>query len=165
MAKRWLNDGNYPIEQLNDALSNDDFKSEKEFCDYIEANIKLFCRDVIGVEYKEHQREFNITGHKDNRRIKNNKRLDFLITTQTGEKIAIECKNPKYISELCAGLGQVLSYIFLFESAGHQISKYVIVSTRIDWILPLTIQRFNLPISFVTMDKNRVLTWLQQKQP
>lgn len=155
-----MDDGFYHFSSISTAL-NDNFESEKDLCNFIEANISDFCEDTLGVEYLSHTREYSL--FKSRRSRKGCKRLDFLINSKCGKSIAIECKRPTYISELCAGVGQVLSYMVLFRDQNKPIDRFIIVSSKIDWMLPLVIGTFHLPIEFIAIDKEKSLTWQGQK--
>lgn len=147
-------DGNYDLPEVKVALDND-FSSEKELCDFIESHMEDFCHDFLGVELATYKREY-LVFQKANRGRKNNKRIDFLIVTKCGQSIAVECKNPKQPgSELAAGIGQVMSYICLFEALEQKIDRYLILSTKVDFIIPMMIRKFNLPIEFYATDKKK----------
>jgi len=158
MADLKLKDGDYEINQILDSLKKD-FNSERELCEYIEANIASFCKDCLGVTYKSHIREKPLSQLTSKRSIKGNKRIDFLIITSDNERIGIECKNPKYQSELSYAVGQCLTYLTLFELMGEPISRMAIVATKIEPSLTFTIDKFNLPILFIAMDKDKTLTY------
>lgn len=155
-----MEDGFYHFGEVNQVLENS-FKSEKDLSDFIESNINDFCTDTLGVEYQSHKREYPL--FTANRNKKGCKRLDFLIQTKCGKSIAIECKHPTYISELCAGVGQVLSYIVLFRDINKPIHRFIIVSSKIDWMLPAVVGTFHLPIEFIAIDRKKSLTWQGQK--
>jgi hypothetical protein len=155
-----LDDGLYEFNALKQALENS-FNSEKELCAFIERNIDNFTNE-LGYKYHSHQREYPLLNWT--KKSKGSKRLDFLIKTKCGKLIAIECKHPKYISELCAGIGQVLSYITLFKHHNKNIDKFIIVSSKIDDLVPAVISEFNLPISFIALDKFKVLLWQGQRK-
>lgn len=148
-------DGHYDLSEIVNSLE-DDFENEKALCDYIELNIKVFCEECLGVKYKEHRREYPL---KEGRRVKGNKRIDFMIVTEENQRIGVECKKPKYGCEVSAAIGQALMYLTLFEHMGRPLSIIVIVSTRIEWSLPFTIDKFNLPIKFIGFDKHKSLTY------
>lgn len=152
-----LPDGNYLFREIKEALQVP-FESEKDFCDYIELNIDNFCRDCLGLQHKSHKREYQIGGK--NKKFKGSKVVDFFIHTECGQYIALECKHPKYISELAAGLGQSLGYLTLFELNEQRVDKLIIVSTKLDWYLPAIVRKFNLPIGFIALDKSKHITYL-----
>lgn len=149
-------DGPYVFEDIQNELSHD-FRSESELCDFIEDNIQVFCLDELGVIYASHKREHPVV--KSRKRIKGLRRLDFLIKTRAGENIGLECKVPLYPSGLPAGIGQILSYRILMDLAGTPINRFVLVSSKMDIVVPMMIQAFELPIEFIAMDKKRSLTW------
>jgi hypothetical protein len=150
-------DGDYGLKDAIEALSND-FVSEKELCDFIESNIVLFCEECLGVEYRSHVREKRLFTNKS-RGHKGNKRIDFLVVTKDNRRIGVECKNPKYTSELSSAIGQCLTYLTLFEIMGEPVSKMCIVASKIEPELLLTIDRFNLPVGFVAIDKSKTLVF------
>jgi hypothetical protein len=152
---RRYQDGNYDLNDVYNSLSND-FACEKEFCDYIESHIQEFCEDCLGVSYKSHRREYPLSSGK---RIKGTKRIDFLIVTDKNERIGVECKAPKNPSELSFGLGQCLTYLTMFEIMGKTLNRIVLLSTKIDHPVPFTIDKFNLPITFIAFDKQKFLTY------
>lgn len=149
-------DGDYPIGSIKDCLE-DSFQSEKDLCDFIELNIDKFVKDCLGLELKSYKREYPLFV-KAGRKVKGNRRIDFLIFTRCGKRIGIECKKPSYDSELSSGIGQILSYIALFDSMDFILDKVVLLSTKVDYVIPLVISKFNLPIDYICMDKNKHLT-------
>lgn len=160
MQEKEYKDGFYGMADAKEALCNH-FVSEKELCDYIELNMPLFCKDVLGVELKGYKREYALT--HTGRRSKGSRRVDFLIATTCGQVIAVECKDPHYEhSELTTGVGQLMSYICMFEMIEQKVDRYILVSTKLDFIVPLLIKRFGLPIEFIGMDKDKHLTLVNQ---
>lgn len=149
-------DGDYDLIEVKDALSKD-FQSERELCDYVEDNIILFVKDILGLEYEKHAREFPLATTK--KRYRGSKRIDFYIITKCGQRIGVECKDPRNGNELAAAVGQCLSYITLFELNEKPIDRMVILSTKIDSCLPLILNKFNLPLDFICMDKSKHLTY------
>lgn len=145
-------DGSYHYDQLKEAFAND-FTSEKDLCAFIKDHIKEFARDIAGIELASFRTEysFGIT----QRRILHSRRIDFLLVSDKGERIGIECKHPHYQSELSAGVGQCLGYIALFEAVGTPLNRMIIVSSKIDTTITMIIHKFNLPISFVVMDRGK----------
>lgn len=150
-----LPEGLYKYDDLKDVMCSD-FTSEKELCDYLEKYISDFCGDFLDVQYKSHERECKLI--KTNRsRFKGNRRVDFLIKTQDGRNILIECKNPVYLCELSNALGQCLSYISAFVNSGIKIDRTILLSTKIDHLTTQIITDFNLPVEFMVMDKTKCL--------
>lgn len=151
-------DGLYHIHDLHSALEQS-FKSEKELCQFIEINIDKFTEE-LGYTYQSHEREYPLQGIRRQR--KGTKRIDFLIKTQCGKALAIECKHPTYNCELSAGIGQILSYITIAEQYNRGIDKFYMVSSALDYVAPSIIAKFDLPITFIAMDKTKSLTWQHQ---
>ncbi len=152
-------DGKYRLDEIINVLE-DSFKTESELCQYLELNIQQFCREDLGIEYKSHQREVQIV--RSRLRVKGNRRMDFVIKSKCGKTIVLECKVPKYGSSLSEAIGQVLTYITLCESTERGIDEFVILSSKLDYSVPLVLSRFNLPITFIALDKKRSLKWLGQ---
>lgn len=148
-------DGDYKLRDVIDSLGND-FLSEKEFCDFIEANIKLFCLECIGVKLQRYKREYQINKSIP-RQHKSSKRIDFVIWSECGKIIGVECKAPRNSEGISSAIGQSLTYIAMMEIADVRIDHFFIVSTKIDLVLPLVISRFNLPIGFIAVDKTKYL--------
>lgn len=161
MTKQGYKDGEYTYEELETAI-HCDFSSEKELCDYIESHMADFISDCLGFELKKYKRECPIAGH--GRRVKGNRRIDFYIETVCCKRIGVECKHPFYQAELSSAIGQCLTYITLFERMEKPIDSIVILSTKIDWVLPSVISRFNLPIGFIAFDKSKFVKLLGDRR-
>lgn len=111
----------------------------------------------MGYELESYIREYPLV--KGLRaKVRGNRRIDFLIITKCGKRIGIECKAPKFRSELSYALGQALTYLTAFENVGKPLDKIFILATKIDPILPTVIQRFNLPVGFIAFDKDKHIT-------
>lgn len=152
-----LPDGFYYEDQLHSVIDKNAFSSEKELCSFIEQNIFEFTNE-LGLKYKSHKREYALAGYR--RWVKGSRRLDFVINTMDGKRIAIECKRPSMRCELAAGIGQLLSYITIFERMERPIDRFILVSSLFDPAVPEIISRFNLPIEYIVMDKTKALTWV-----
>jgi hypothetical protein len=142
----------YQKEILN-YLNKDDFKNERHFNDYLEHNIELFCKQCLGVEYKSHVREYPLISIE-----RKTKKVDFLVESMCGKSMLLECKTPKFISELHSAIGQLLSYGSLFKSnSGSLPDKLILASSTFDSNLIDVIKDFNLPITLVGLDKSNHL--------
>ena len=151
-------DGDYVFTELDVRnVMSLDFKSEKELCDYIEDHINLFCIVVLSDIYISHKREYQISEYSKCRK---NKRLDFYIECEK-YRYVIEVKNPIYKSELQAGVGQVLSYIVLLENKSMKVDKYIIVTTKYDELVAISIEKFKLPIDLVIFSKSKYLRYVR----
>jgi hypothetical protein len=146
-------DGFYDISELTDTLSKD-FDNERNICDFIETNIDLFTKDCLNYELMSYEREYQIV-KGTRKRIRGNRRIDFLIKTKCGKNIGIEVKHPRGTSELSNAVGQCLTYLTLMEIQGTFLDKIIIVSSKIDFVLPLVITKHNLPIEFFGFDKSK----------
>ena len=145
------------INTAKSLFNGDDFKNERELCDFIEFNIELFCKGCLGVELKSYTREYPIqTNGRSHKQSKGIRRVDFYIISKCGLSIAVECKHPTYAhSELSASVGQALSYISIFKEYKTPIDKMFIVSSKSDYIIPQMIKDFNLPLEFVCINKKQ----------
>lgn len=130
----------------------DEFKNEKEYQDYIENNITLFCKDVIGMgEYISHKtnksiQKQNFGGTKE--------RADFIIKGTKGVCI-VELKYPKNdFCELRNSIGQCLHYYVVAE-ANINFDKMCIVSPVFDQRIFNIVKRFNLPIELYYLTKEK----------
>ncbi len=152
-----LIDGQYNFRDIKKHFNSaSDFKSEKELCDYIEDNIKVFCLD-IGINYKTHERESYITKHL---RFANSKpKIDFLIQDQDGEYILLEVKKPRYQREAVIAISQILEYTVIAEREGLKVKKSYILTTKCENDVIEVIQRFNLPIDLILFSKKRLAIW------
>lgn len=140
------------IKECEHLFNKKEFKTEKDLCDYLELNIKVFCKS-IGIDYCSHQRESYI---KD--RVcfgKNTPRVDFFIKEKNGGYVILEIKNPKNLNaEGNQAISQVLSYIMIAEKAKKKINKTIILTTNLSKNMMQIITRFNLPIEVVLFSKN-----------
>lgn len=150
-------DGLYDAGQLRQAFSSD-FVREKDLCKFIEENIEEFARDIAEIDLAEYKREYGFG--RTQRRFKHSRRIDFLLISKSGERIGVECKHPSSESETTAAIGQCLGYIALFEGAGTPLNRMIIVSSKMDVAVPLVITKFNLPLSFVVMDKGKMAKYI-----
>lgn len=153
-----LLDGKYLYKEIEDHFNSaDDFKTEKELCDYIELNIKAFCED-IGIHYQNHARETYIT--KIKRFGANKPKIDFLVKDKQGKKTLIEVKNPKNLQrEINRSIAQMLDYYIIAEENGHEIDKAYIVTTKCNPSFIKIVQRFNLPIGLILISKSKLAVW------
>ena len=160
---RNMKDGLYEFSDVVGCLEKP-FKSEKDFCDYIELNIELFCNDILGVSYLSHKREYIVHGGHTRvngvaHKIKGTRKIDFVIKSIDGQIIGVECKDPFFESELINGIGQILSYLAFMELNEKPANRIILLSTSIHPMIPHIIRRFSLPIEYIVMDKNKSLTW------
>lgn len=152
-----LPDGDYEMSEVMVHLRQRDFKNEKDLCDYIELHIEEFCLDCLGLKYKAHTREYKVA--QGRRNIKGTKRIDFLIISEDGQKIGLECKHPTVPSEVSYAIGQALTYLVILERMKEPLDKIFIVTTMLDWPLPFVIDRFNLPVGLIGFDKQKFVTF------
>lgn len=136
----------------------EEFKSEKEMCDYIDFYAKEFAEDILGIEYGSHKREYYLG---KNLRYEKNKgtlpHADFLFVSSTNEAILIECKFPYCpFAQLNAAIGQVLAYFCLARKNGVKISRICVVTTKSHDMLHEIIKEFHFPIEVCIINKSQV---------
>lgn len=151
----------------SNAISVEDFKSmtsgwstESEFVDFIEVNIERLCTDILGGDYKSHQREWALM---EQRMFGGNKpRIDMMIELKDGRRIGIECKRPKNsYSELSSVVSQLMCYSTIAEDNGLPMDEMYLLTTQYHNIVDRVIKRFNIPIKVVIFSRNKRLesTW------
>lgn len=128
------------------------WKTEKEFVDFIELNIELFTREIIGAEYLLHKREWYLS---DIKRFGANKpRMDLMIETKDFKRVGIECKLPtQSFSDLSRTMSQLLAYGVIAEGNNRPFHKMYILTTQYDQVLEQVIQKYELPIDVVVFSK------------
>jgi hypothetical protein len=145
--------GNTNAEKWSSILNNkSEFKSEKQYQDFIENNILLFCKDVLELG--------NYVSHKTNKSIQKNifggsiERADFIIKG-TLKTAIVELKYPKNdFSELRNSISQCMHYIVVAENNHIEYDKICIVSPVLDKRMFDIIKRFNLPIELYYLTRN-----------
>jgi len=142
-------DGFYQPNQMT-KVEFSKFESERHMKDFIIQNLDFFANDILGIKFKSFENEFKISDGQKKR-----KSIDLLIHSVTGEKIAIELKNPTYKSELQSALGQCLTYMTALDISGQKIDRMVLVSSVYDFLVPITISKMKLPVEFVVMDMDK----------
>lgn len=135
-------------------FTKDDFISEKEVCDYIDNNARAFANDVLRVEYKSHDREFNLNGTR--RGINGaTPQIDFVFRSLKGEIIFVECKFPvSPFAQLNSAIGQILAYNLYARSKGLNANRLCIISTGYHESIQLVILEYKLPIEFIVINKD-----------
>lgn len=137
-------------------LDYGDFSSEKEMCDYIELNHKVFCEDILEERFVSYDREWHVglPIKRGPRRL----HVDFRFETDKSKNILVECKNAKssYI-EVRNAISQLMSYVVSAESEGIKIDRCVFVSNRYDHVVTMMIRRYNLEIEYILFKRNQMM--------
>jgi len=131
------------------------FKNEKEFCDYLELNIRSFCEEDLNVKLAAYKREFLVDSLRSERGFIG-KKADFLIASTNGQNILIECKSAKYDS--LKAIGQLLMYKRLLLKRGIVVDRMVIVCSFFCEDLGGVVTDFKLPIELFFMDKDKCIS-------
>jgi len=140
------------VEMSKFLKDTDDFKTEKELCEYIEINMEIFCEEILGGKLKRYQREWYLTKLK--RFGPNKPRIDFFVELEDGREIGIECKNPKFVfSELVKAISQLLVYGIIAEENNCKLDELVLVISKYDDYFIKVIRRFKLPLRVFVLSK------------
>lgn len=161
MAELKLADGDYGIEDLNGVFGSQEFRNEKELCDFVEANIDAFCME-LGISMAAYERESYITRiatfGKGNR-----PRVDFLIKETGGGVTLVEAKHPRNLyREVNMAISQILDYILIAEKEGIKVNKAVILTSACNRQVLEIIKRFELPIDVVLISKDAIAVWQKE---
>jgi hypothetical protein len=141
------------VPEISNICFNNDFVSEKEFCNWVETNIAALCGDLFNEIAITYQREYGFPSLSGK-----NRRVDFLIQTASGKNILFECKVPKFVTaELTKAVGQLLSYKILLEERSVKVDLMVLVSSKYCPYVPKMIEKNLLPIEYVVIDKSKSL--------
>lgn len=137
---------------------SNDFKNERELCNYIEDNIKLFCSEVLLDNFVSYMREYHFVsenkfrGKGFPRKGQNNIRIDFMIRCKNN-LYAIEVKNPiQKLTELSRTIGQLMLYEEMLEEKNIN-AKIVLVSSKHDEIISKLIAKHNLNYRYILFNK------------
>lgn len=142
---------NWKTVVLNPKQENNDFAKEKDLQLFIGENIEQFTKEVLEDNYVSHELEKPIV--KLRRFGPRGKRIDIYIKG-TEQDYIVELKNPKYLSEVKSGIGQLLGYGLSFKNA-----KMILVSTKFDLETGQMIKHYNLPIDYYYFSKDCVLKY------
>lgn len=127
------------------------FKSESEYVDYLCLNIDELINSFYGETVKEHKRNANLSFRRFGA---NQPSIDILVTTTTGKRIGIECKNPKQeFNETSRSVSQLLSYAVLADESGDSLDELAIATTSRHNIGTKVIKKYNLPIRVFYIDR------------
>lgn len=135
-------------------INDNDFNSEKELKDFIILNKEVFCKEVLGIDYKDHMTEFKLP--KIEHLFTNEPHVDIIFIDQNDKCYFVELKNPKFAyNELCAGLSQCLAYRYLARANNFNYSGCFLVTTKHSNIIPIIIRDNNLDITYIYFDRNK----------
>lgn len=135
-------------------FKNDDFKNEKELLEYILLNKEVFCREVLGVEYKNHITEYPfkpIDLLYDNT---TNADLIFIDSEDYVHIIELKCPRNAY-GENLMGLGQCLSYYYLARLHNFRLADVYLITTKHNNLIPIVIKDNALKIKYIYFDKTK----------
>lgn len=137
-----------------------DFITEKEMCAYIETNMDLFCKDVLGDVYVRHEREHRFIGSRPMKGI-SSARVDFMIHCENGA-YAVEIKNPhQRYAELAKAIGQVLVYEYELSSRNSNVQIVLVSSSHSDFICQI-ISKYNLPIRYIVLNREHTAEYVRK---
>jgi hypothetical protein len=152
-----------PLCEAENVFNNKyDFDNEKKLCNFIEKNIKIFAKEILNISDFSYEREsyislFNKPAIKQ--KTGNKSRVDFKIIEKSGIHL-IECKNPKNTQrELNRSISQILDYIITAESFNKKVLSSWLVTSKIHYSLTKIIERFNLRINILLLNKKELAIW------
>jgi hypothetical protein len=144
------------IDNLKD-LQHSQFDKEKDLSIYIESHIKQFCNDILEDDYVNHETE--VQKSSQIAFMPRMPRVDYRIECKQNTYL-IELKNPTGLSENRSAIGQILSYATML----NEDFKLVIITTKFDILTAQTIKKFNLPITYLYFENNRVLEFVGEME-
>lgn len=132
--------------------TDNSFKTEKELVNYLVANISLWVED----SYSDTVQSCSVNDYLGFRKFGPNRpSIDILVTTESGKRIGIECKNPKQaFHETSRAVSQLLSYAVLAEELGNPLDELALVSSDKHNISCKIIEKYNLPIRTFYLDRS-----------
>jgi hypothetical protein len=139
---------------INDykVLKNNDFSSAQELKDYTLLNKEVFCREVLGFEYKSHVENhiFETIPHLFDEGIE----VGLIFTDQEDQAHIVELKAPAntYLEGM-QGIGQCLTYFYLARVQELNLVDVCLVTTKHCNLVPLVIRDGNLPVRYIYFSK------------
>lgn len=144
-------------EYLLEEIELGNFSSEKDVENFFFDNIQdfmstVFSEEVVSAERQKGKTIGFIQINKSQKIVKRGPRIDIWVECKSGNKYILELKNNiNSCNETVSAIGQLLFYSTIFPEA----NKLVIVGTKYDqWLLD-TIKKYNLPIQFVLLGKDK----------
>jgi len=128
-----------------------DFPKEKDLVEYFMWNIKGFCKNYLRDPLVKAEEQYSVGVREFGPR---ERRVDVFARCKR-KNYCIELKSPKWSRENLAAIGQLLNYGRKFCKDGE--SELLLITTLYDVETYETIQRFNLPIRYIFMDKSRTM--------
>lgn len=138
------------------------FLKEKELCRFFEQNIQDVTEKALGYTYKAHKNEWRL-GTKAHDpmtgRIMQTPRVDYMIETQEGKRLLVECKNfVQTYAESTRAVSQLLGYGVIAEE-NDQPAEMVLLVTKAHPVMLKIIKKYNLPITVLIMNKEYTALW------
>lgn len=138
-------------------LINEKFINEKEFVKNLLPKIRLIIKAMYNLDVKtietEKYRAYKDIGYY-------NVKYDIYITTEQGQDIAIECKNPIHEkSETFNAIAQMMSYIFI----NNQLKNKPIVllaTSKLDFYFFEVLAMFNLKFDVILNNRLTAAYWI-----
>lgn len=128
------------------------FGSERELCDYVETNIGSFSKDILGVDYVTHEKEYRIYRHAGPR-AEYGVRTDFYISSKDGP-IIVEVKNPSQKRhELSRAVSQLLAQGSAFKRMHGVLPRMILLTSSFVEDVTNIIEDFALPVEVIIMSR------------
>jgi len=135
-----------------ESFVNNDFENEKDLMEFIILNKELFCRNVLGFEYKSYETEcaFKKIDHLH----KNEPRVDIIFWDINNYVHLVELKSPRNeYGECMQGVGQCLAYYYLARVNGFNLGDVYLVTTKHCNLVPLIIRDARLNLKYIYFSK------------
>lgn len=128
------------------------FKTEKEFCNFLfDRKDEWFSNFSGGADWDVFEREWKLGRKKHfSPQIA---RIDFMIESEDGGRIGIECKNNLADGELSKAISQLLGYAVLAEEYGYGFSELWLFIPDYCELVAKVIKKYNLPIRVFILNK------------
>lgn len=140
------NENLYTPRQILSRFGKSRYEDEKELADYLEINIRSFCRDAGYKDFFRYKREASIM----------QSRVDFMVEILPRKFILIECKNPRSTNDSLNAIGQILDYGLQANDLDKEIIDLWIVMTQMDIRVCNLITRYKLPINMAVLTKTEI---------
>lgn len=135
------------------------FKTEKEYCDFIESTLEEFTEDILGESLVSYKREYSMHGYIFGSKVHTRPpRADFMI--KTSNKMAlVEAKMYKP-TDCYGGIGQLLTYATYNKD---EYTDLVLVVPKLPEITLHVIDNFELPIKVVLLTEEKIGIWTRER--
>ena len=138
-------------------MINEKFISEKEFVANLLPKVKNIIKAMYGFDVRTIETE-KYCAYKD--RGYYNVKYDIYITTEQGQDIAIECKNPTHEkTETFNAIAQMMSYLFINNQLNNK-PIVLLATSRLDFYFFEVLAMFNLKFDVILNNRLTAAYWI-----